>query len=303
MRYPKAFWEKHSHLSGEELGRELHIDGGSARRLIREAKAADRAQGWDLVWFDPKTPKPNKILTGMAVFDWHYPHHHERLTKNILALTKDLDPDVFVRGGDNGDYEVISHWVENKRGRVEGMRLLDDYKGHNETLLDPLNEILRPDCRKIEHDGNHELWVQMYLDEHPELKGLLEIDKHLHLDGWERYEYGEISKVGKLHITHGEYINIHNALKTVQVYGRNIIYGHGHSYQAHTLTTPIGAESHMGVQIPCACTLNPHYRRNHPNSWLNGFAVFYVYPDGDFNLYPVISVDGSFIAPNGVLYE
>ena len=52
----------------------------------------------------------------------------------------------------------------------------------------------------------------------------------------------------------------------------------------------------------CGCALNPHYRRHAPNSWLNGFGVFYVYPNGNFQLYPVISVDGTFIAPNGRIY-
>jgi hypothetical protein len=82
-----------------------------------------------------------------------------------------------------------------------------------------------------------------------------------------------------------------------------MVYGHGHTYQAHTNITPIDSEAHTAVQIPCACDLNPHYRINKPNAWLNGFAVFYVQPDGSFNLYPVISIGGEFTAPTGVRYE
>jgi hypothetical protein len=295
----RDWWAKHAPLSGEELGNVLGINGGNARRLIRKAKQAYS----DLAWFDPSAPRVTGIQRGIAVFDSHHPEHDKHLWRNILAFAKDFDPDIFALGGDNLNMTVLSHWVENKRRVLEGQRLKQDYTAYNRDIHRPLEAVLRPDCRRIWHMGNHEDWLGQYLDKHPEMVGLIEIEEHIDLSNWEVYQYGQTSQVGKLYITHGVYTNIHSAYRTAQVYGRNVIYGHGHSYQAHTITAPLDVDSHVATEIPCACNLNPSYRVNQPNAWLTGLAVFYLLPNGDFTLYPVIAVNGKFVAPTGKLYE
>ena len=290
MTYDREWWEANCHLSSRKLETIYGGDSGNWRRQKRQAR-----ESFPDLWAD----LPRK---GICVFDLHHPCHDKKLWANILRFTADFDPDVFVFGGDNQDLEVVSHWVGNKRRRIEGKRLKKDYENFNRDVLEPLSEILRDDAERHYLLGNHEDWVEQYIDEHPEVEGFFEIRSNLDLEDWQVYDYGQSAKVGKLHFLHGEYVNLHNAHKTAQVYGRNVAYGHGHTYQAHTITTPLDVESHSAVQIPCACTLNPHYRLNKPNAWLNGFGVFYVQPNGNFNLFPVIAVDGSFIAPNGVTY-
>lgn len=270
-------------MSGEAIARALGIDGGTVRRRIRQLRKIEPQRG-------------------VCFFDMHYPDHVKPLWKNLLSFVEDFEPDVFVFGGDNMDMQPITHWVENKSRKIEGRRLKKEYEGFNADVLAPLEAVLPADARRIFHLGNHEDWVEQYIDTHPEVEGFLEVEANLALDGWETYEYGEASKVGKLYFTHGQYCNLHHAAKMVQTYHRNIVYGHLHTYQAATETTPLDTESHAAVSMPCGCHLNPHYRRHAPNSWLNGFGVFYVYPNGNFQLYPVISVDGTFIAPNGQLY-
>jgi hypothetical protein len=331
VTFDYAFWCDNAHKSGEQIAREYGLDAGNVRREMRTA----RSIYYDLDWrHDPRHKERQEcpseavcapvsldsdyqVLTpmrhprgsnrtdgtrGIAVFDLHYPQHDQRLWSNILRFVEDFRPDVFAWGGDNLDMEPVSHWLKNRRGTLEGKRLKQDYLGFCRHILAPLEARLPVECRRIWHDGNHEDWVDQYIDEHPEAQGFLEVEHNLPLEGWEYYDYGMVSRVGKLHIMHGEYTLLHNAYKTVDVYERNIIYGHGHTYQAHTKTTPLDGESHTAVQIPCACKLNPHYRLHKPNAWLNGFAVFHVRPNGDFNLYPVIAVDGCFTAPNGTYY-
>ena len=300
----REYWAKYAPLSGEELGRVLGIDGGSARRKIREAKAL---YGSTLDWYDPVLPENNKVLKGIGIFDLHYPHQTTRLWKNILKFTADFDPDIFAFGGDNLNIDALDHWAldRGKRRTMEGKRLKQEYTGFVRDVHEPLEAVLRPDCRRIWHKGNHEDWVEQYIDQHPEVEGFFEIPNNIPLarDNWELYEYGVTSQVGKLRIMHGEYINKYNAATTVQTYGTSIIYGHGHTFQAFTMTTPHNADSHSAVQIPCACDLNPHYRLNKPNAWINGFCVFYIQPNGRWNLYPILAFDGTFVGPNGVLYE
>jgi hypothetical protein len=169
-------------------------------------------------------------------------------------------------------------------------------------VLDPLDEVLSDECRRIFMLGNHERWAEDYIDAHPEVEGYFEVANNLDLARWELYEYGQSAEVGKLHFIHGAYCNEFSAKKTVTTYHRNVVYGHGHTFQAHTEVTPLDADAHTAVQIPCACDLNPDYARNQPNRWLSGFGVFYVNPNGTFNLYTVIAVDGHFTAPSGTHY-
>ena len=283
------WWVENEHKPGEQLARENGGDGAHWRRAKRT--------------YCGTTLAPTKIIRGICVFDLHHPKHDKKLWNNILRFTEDFAPDAFVFGGDNQDLEVVSHWVGQKRRVVEGKRLKKDYSDFNTQILAPLDAVLAADAERIFHLGNHEDWVEQYIDCHPEVEGFFEIRNNLNLDNWQVYDYGEVSSIGKLHFTHGTYINIHNAYKTAQVYGRNIVYGHGHTYQAHTITAPLDTHSHCATQIPCACGLNPSYRLNQPNAWVNGFGVFYVLPNGNFSLIPVIATDGCFISPDGVLYD
>lgn len=284
------WWGEHGQKSGEQLARENGGDPANWRR-------AKRKYGTN------NPPKVTPIRKGVCVYDLHHPYHNKRLWANILRFCEDFEPDAFVFGGDNLDLEVVSHWVGNRRRKVEGKRLKKDYLRFNNEVLSPLDDILSDDAERIFLLGNHEDWVEQYIDEHPEVEGFFEVRNNLDIGKWDVYEYGEVAKIGKLHFIHGTYINIHNAMKTAQVYGRNIVYGHGHTLQTHTITAPLDVESHTATQIPCACEMNPHYRRNQPNSWLNGFGVFYILPNGNFSLYPVVAVDGVFVAPNGQTYE
>lgn len=294
----KQFWIEHCHQSGEQLAKLCDTNGGNMRRRIRQAKELYP----NLEWFGGKPD--TKIRKGIAIYDLHYPSHHKALWSNFLEFVSDFQPDYFVFGGDNMDFEVISHWIGDKRRPVEGKRLRRDYRGFNDNILKPLMDALPQNCEKTYLFGNHEDWVEQYIDSHPELEGFLEIENNLDLDDWEVIPYSKSKEIGKLHFIHGEYVNLHNAYKTAQVYGRNIIYGHGHSFQAHTLTHPLDADAYMGMQLPCACVLNPHYRLNKPNAWVNGFGAFYMQPNGMFNLFPVLSQqDGSFVAPTGKEYK
>ena len=274
-------------MSGEAIARALGKDGGTVRRRVRQLRGV--------------IPKPP--IKGIAVFDLHYPDHHSKFWQNILRYTADLKPDVFVFGGDNLDCSSVSHWVENKSRKVEGKRMKKDYDGFNRDVLSPLACILPDGARRIFHLGNHEDWVEQYIDVHPEVEGFLEVRANLHLEGWEVFDYGHASQVGKLFFTHGDYCNEHVAKKVVQTYHRNVVFGHVHTYQSFTETTPLDSDSHTATAIGCACHMNPHYARNKPNRWLNQFAVFHVAQNGNYNPFPVTAIDGCFTAPDGRRYE
>jgi hypothetical protein len=237
---------------------------------------------------------PN-IKTGICVFDIHHPNHDKGLWENIVKVVKELKPDYFVFGGDNMDMVSVSHWLHDKgdRRHLEGKRLKSEYDTFQTEILDRLN--LPKHCRKIFLLGNHESWLEKYIDKCPELEGFAEIDKCLKLKDWEIYKYHQIAKIGKIYFTHGDYTTKYTASKTLEVFGRNIVVGHGHTFEVHTKITPIDCEAHTCIEMPCACDKNPEYMRDKPSAWVNGFGVFYFHPNGNFNIYPIISSKGHFV--------
>ena len=53
----------------------------------------------------------------------------------------------------------------------------------------------------------------------------------------------------------------------------------------------------------CLCDYNQEYMRGRPTKWQQGFGVFYFWPDGKFNFYPVMIFDHSFLSPSGKFYS
>ena len=220
---------------------------------------------------------------------------------NIVKLCQELKPDFFVFGGDNMNMDSVDHWLHDKgdKRHLEGKRLKNEYLSFQADILDTLK--LPKHCRKIYLLGNHEDWLEKHIDKMPEMEGFAEIERNLDLKEWEIYKYGKCAKVGKIYFHHGEYVNKYSSAKTVDTFGRNIVYGHGHTLQVYTKITPIDAEAHCATQMPCACDLNPEFMRNRPSAWLNGFGVFYIHPNGNFNIYPIVASGGHFVF-NGSYY-
>jgi len=244
---------------------------------------------------------------GVCVYDLHYPHHHQKLWKNILKFIKNNQPEIFVFGGDNMNFDAVDHWLHEKGmvRQLEGKRILAEYEGFKSEILNPLENLLPKSCRKIWLNGNHEEWVKIAIDKNPQGEGYWEIEHNLKLQekGWEVIEYGKYVKVGKLVFIHGQYTNQYHSRKVVDAYERNTVYGHTHTFQAYTKITPVENEPHMGMSIPAACELNPEYMRNRPNAWVNGFGVFFIYGKGNFNLYSIIAIDGQFVGIDGKFYK
>ena len=200
------------------------------------------------------------------------------------------------------DMTSVSHWLHDKgdKRHLEGKRLRQEYDSFQSDVLNQLD--LPRKCRKIFLLGNHCEWIEKYIDRIPELEGFAEIEKCLDLKSWEVIPYHKTAKIGKLYFTHGDFTGIHHSKKTVDTFEKNIVYGHAHTLQIHTKVTPIDGDAHSAISMPCACDMNPDYMRDKASAWVSGFGVFYIQPNGNFNVYPVISSKGSFIL-NGKYYE
>lgn len=237
--------------------------------------------------------------------DIHYPVTHWPTFKALLSFLDGNHIDKFIFGGDMFDnLEISPHTKGKHKLRFEAKTLDINAKGFDQKVLKPIEARLDKNTEKIWIDGNHDNWLQQYIEEHPEVEGSLERQNVLRLEerGWEYKPCGQVIKHGKLMFAHGETLSGFGnqvtgrpAKKAVDCYCGNIVFAHFHTLDIYTKVMPFDdSQKWIGVSSPCIGDTNAHYLRNRPTSFLNGFVLVEFRPDGSFNIFPIVVTDGQF---------
>ncbi len=252
----------------------------------------------------------------VALYDAHWgwerknghkvPLHDIKAINSALDFIRDFKPDVVILGGDILDCGVISHHNKGKPGHTEGLRLLADCQEARSAIIEPLEASAAKGARFVYHKGNHEAWLDQLVEEVPALEGIIDVRALLKLGKkWEVIPQGEASTLGKLTFIHGDQLSggEHVAKNAVTMYERNVRFGHYHTTQSFTKTSPFDyKQAKTGVAVPCLCTKFPAYGKGKPNRWAQGFLFGYVdEKSGMFNDYVVNVVNGRFMV-NGKEY-
>lgn len=252
----------------------------------------------------------NKIKKGIILADLQYPFHNIELLNNVEKYMASQKWDYLLYLGDILDMDALSHhaFEEGNMRALEGKRLIEDYNNVSQ-ILERHRKIVGHKCEIIFFIGNHEEWAAKFLDKYPQLIGLLEPEnnlpfKELNIKVIKPRHY---HKINKIYFVHGDfqqgYISRHHAMKMVETFNRNVVYGHHHSLQAFTKISPAGIdETHTAYCIPCLGDTSPEWAKDRPNAWLNGFGIFYTTQD-TFTIVPIVSAKGNFISPEGVLWK
>lgn len=246
-----------------------------------------------------------QIQKTMLLPDIHYPHFDERVMDSVGEFMVDYQPDEIVYMGDQLSLDCISGWNKRKPLLKEGQRLIKDYENFNQDILEVHEGITGPETRKVFMIGNHEQRIQWYIEQHPELEEIIDLDRNLKLTerGYKVIPFNGIYKIGKLNVIHGYYWNKYHAAKTLDAFEGNVVYAHVHNPQLFAKVSPVDRKGyHIATSLPCLCNISPDYKKNAPNHWINGFGIVeYLPATGYFNLYTIIIIDGCFMW-NGTYY-
>jgi hypothetical protein len=256
------------------------------------------------------------ITRGVFFTDSHWGHeiaggkkkplHDPKAHNVLLQIVEDFKPHEIINGGDGLDCGAVSHWNRGKPRLIEGLRLEKDAEGYVESVLDPLRKA-HPKARRRYIKGNHECWVDQFVDDNPSVEGMVSVDKLLGLTktGWELSPQGAVLNVGKLHFMHGDTLRAGAlpAKHAVETYGRSIAFGHFHSPNSFTKVSALDVtDVHTGRGVGCLCRKNPRYGRGAPNRWAQGFLLFEVAEGGSFQAYDINVTAGAAVW-NGKRYK
>ena len=243
-----------------------------------------------------------KAKRGIVIPDQHYPIHDKKAMEIVYQAIEMVKPDLFINLGDCGEWESVSAWrwkgkkcppLEYQIPTIDAeIESVNKYIDEIDDVLDGVN----CDERYI-LAGNHDIWLDNFVERYPYMEDYT-FRKACKWDdrGYKYYDYGEPMKIGKLTFFHGAYATTYHAKKHLEAYGSNIVYGHTHDIQRHSLTKldsgTIGAWS-MG----CLKDMSPKKNRwlkGRLHNWNHCFGIvtFFDKPKGNFQIEQIEILNG-----------
>lgn len=246
-----------------------------------------------------KTHKQSKIWVVLP--DIHHPEHCKKSWRAVLDFIRRNKERIagVILLGDNMNCENFSRHTKGKprlrtRGGVDR-----DFRRFRTDILDPIESSVVPGTQLVFFLGNHEDWLEQWLDENPEFENAISYDKCLGLKkkGWQIIDRGESFQVGKGYLIHGDQVgsSINVARKLVELYCATVIMGHVHTASSFTKVSQIKKKDKwMGFTLPTLGTVAPKYAKGRPNAFTNGFGIIEQWSNDFINVYTPIIFEGMF---------
>jgi len=172
----------------------------------------------------------NSIITVLDYCDLHIPREDKGCRELLLKFAKALQPDLIVDKGDLLNNEAVSKFPKDP---TKTPTIMQELIAGREWLYQ-ITEAC-PKAKKKIILGNHDWRLIKQCWEHPELVGLLDVKKELHLAqlGWEVFDYGLAFEFRNFVFTHGKIYRKHSAYTAkAMLEGYNVSGSSGHTHRA-----------------------------------------------------------------------
>lgn len=255
-----------------------------------------------------KLAKSKGAFLRVIIPDTHGCHIDKQAAAAFLNDLDALNPREIVMIGDHldcGGFLSEHHTI----GYVAEMEYSysDDIDAGNVFLDEVQKRAASAEIRYLE--GNHEHRIEQWcVTKMKNRKDVLRQLKHdafwevLHLEsrGIRYYraseEYGGVKakatvKLGACYFTHGSRVGSTAAIRMVESFGGNVVFGHTHRILTHTRPRVDGGDI-GGWSVGCLSTLRPYWRHTSPSEWSHGYGLQIVRADGDFLHITVPIIEG-----------
>ncbi len=246
-----------------------------------------------------------KHKRAIVIPDTHFPYQDDRAMDIVYQAIDRIKPDAFISLGDLMENKMVSHWTWKKKKKPELTYLLPMVDEEIEEVNKEIDKIQKQLDKsnvkdRIVLSGNHDIWLDDFQASYEYLKGYSFKDAcKFEERGWEVIPHNQPFRYNdsKLVMIHGAFVNQFHAKKHAQTYMCNILYGHTHDLQRHTITrysedgrqSPIQALS-LGCLKDMSREVNTFCKSL--INWSHAFAVVDFFPDKDFKIEVVEIING-----------
>ena len=237
------------------------------------------------------------VRRAIVIPDQHFPLHDQKAVDVTLKAIKLIKPDIFINLGDVGEWNSVSSWKYKKIKQPPleyQLPLIDEEIEKVNEGIDKFDEVLTG-CEKYICAGNHDMWLDYFVMRYPYMKDYTFKKACSWIErGYKYLPYNKPLRIGKVNFLHGVYATMYHAKKHLEAYGSNIIYGHTHDIQRHTISKldsgTIGAWS-MGCLKDMSAEKN-QWLRGALTNWNHGFGIVDFFKGGNFKVEVVEIVKG-----------
>ena len=244
--------------------------------------------------------KKSALKRAVVTPDKHFPYADMPAINVVCKAIEIVKPNIYIDLGDTGEWENFSHWKWKRKRKppLEMMipQLETDVIDVNEGM-DIIDEALdKVNCQEKHFcEGNHELWLEMFVEEHPYLPQYMPATAlKLKERGYKFHDCGKLLKIGKMNFYHGHhYGGQYHAANRLRKLGGNIMYGHWHDLQYMSATHMDGAKG--AWSIGCLKDMSAEknaWLGNRKINWGHAFAIIDFYDRGRFTVDVVQIIDG-----------
>lgn len=236
----------------------------------------------------------------IATPDKHFPYEDKPAIKALCKAIELVKPTKYVDLGDVGEWHHFSAWKWKRKKKPSLDLMIPDLETDIIDVnrgMDQIDESLdKAGCKqKYITEGNHDNWLNMFVDEHPYIpKYRFQNAVKLKDRGYIYYPFGKHLKIGKLYFYHGhQYGGQYHTANHLRKLGCNIMYGHWHDLQQMSATHMDGPKS--AWSIGCLKDMSDKknaWLSNRRINWAHAFAIIDFYDKGRFTVDVVQIIDG-----------
>ena len=245
--------------------------------------------------------KKGVVKRAIITPDKHFPLADIPAINCVKKTIEIVKPDIYVDLGDVGEWHGSSHWQWRKKKRPPleyQLPFIDDDVVQVNKGMDMIDESLdKANCKeRYMIEGNHDDWMNRFVEEHPYLEERYRFEKCVDLKGrkYKYYPMGEYLKIGKLVMYHGHHFaGIQHTRNHLMKLGCNIIYGHHHDIQQSSVTHLDGQKSAWSL----GCLKDMSQEQNswlggRQHNWSHAFAIVDFFNDGLFTVHVIQIING-----------
>ena len=232
--------------------------------------------------------------------DKHFPLADKKAISVLCKTIEIVKPDGYIDLGDTGEWSGASHWKWKNKSKpsLEWYlpEIITDVDNVNKGM-DIIDESLDKANVKEKHFicGNHDKWMDKFVEEYPYLPQYrFERAVKLKERGYKYHPMGKRMKVGKMYFYHGnQYGGQYHSANHLRKLRCNIMYGHWHDIQQHSVTHVDGPKSAWSIGcLKDMADESNSWLQNRATNWAHAFAIIDFYHGGHFSVHVVQIIKG-----------